>query len=116
MSYVEVAVSAVPASHRARYTETAEKAAAAFMEHGALAVTENWGTDVPEGKTTDFHRAVQRQGNEVVVVSTILWPSKTVRDAAWSKLMQHEAMTGHDDLMDMSRMIFGSFEQIVSKP
>ncbi|MEO1041401.1 MAG: DUF1428 domain-containing protein [Pseudomonadota bacterium] len=115
MSYLEVAVSAVPAIHRARYTEVAANAAAVFMTHGARAVTENWGVDVPKGKVTDFHRAVQCQDNEVVVVSTILWPSKDVRDKAWANLMDDPAMANHDGLLDMSRMIFGGFEEIVAQ-
>ncbi|GGY44738.1 DUF1428 domain-containing protein [Parvularcula lutaonensis] len=113
MAYLEAAVSPVPTAHKQRYIEESSKAAEVFRKHGALAVTENWADDVPEGKQTDFHRAVARKADETVVVSTILWPSKQVRDAAWPKVMEDEAMKGHEGLFDMSRMIFGGFERIV---
>ncbi|MEM6912512.1 MAG: DUF1428 family protein, partial [Pseudomonadota bacterium] len=58
------------------------RAATVFVTHGALSVTEKWEVDAPKGKMTDFHRAVQCQDDGVVVVSTILWPSKAVRDTA----------------------------------
>ncbi|MEM0928732.1 MAG: DUF1428 domain-containing protein [Pseudomonadota bacterium] len=115
MSYLEVAVSAVPTANKDRYIQEAGEAAAAFMAHGAIAVTENWGDTIPKGERTDFHKAVQRQENETIVVSTILWPSKDARDAGWPKVMEDPAMQGHGDLFDMSRMIFGSFETIVDK-
>lgn len=113
MSYLEVAVSAVPELNRSAYITLAEKTAAVFRRYGAIGVTENWGDDVPEGQHTDFHRAVARENGEAVVVSTILWPSKAVRDAAWPKVMEDPDMTGHNQLFDMSRMIFGGFEQVV---
>lgn len=113
MTYFEVAVSPVPTRHHDWYIDVSGKAAQVFKKHGALAVTENWGDDVPEGKATDFHRAVARKADETVVVSTILWPSKDVRDAAWPKVMEYPDMAGHNGLFDMSRMIFGGFERIV---
>ncbi|NNU15489.1 DUF1428 domain-containing protein [Parvularcula sp. ZS-1/3] len=114
MSYLEVAVSPVPTENRERYVEVAEAAAAVFKKHGALSITENWGDDVPEGKQTDYHRAVAKKDGETIVISTILWPSKEVRDAAWPKVMEDPAMGAHDGLFDMSRMIFGGFVPIVS--
>lgn len=114
MSYLEVAISPVPVAHRDRYIAVSQGAAAVFKKHGALAITENWADDVPEGKLTDFHRAVARKDGETIVVSTILWPSKEVRESAWPKVMEDPAMDAHDGLFDMTRMIFGGFEPIVS--
>ena len=61
-------------------------------EHGALGVVECWGDDVPEGKLTSFSLAVKREPDEVVVFSWITWPSRTVRDEAWKKLMADPRM------------------------
>ena len=63
-----------------------------FLEHGALRSSENWGDDVPDGKVTDFRRAVLAEGDEVVVFSWIEWPDKATRDAGWEKLMDDPDM------------------------
>ena len=57
---------------------------AVFKEHGALAVVECWGDDVPEGKLTSFPMAVKREPDETVVFGWIVWPSRELRDAAWN--------------------------------
>lgn len=114
MTFIDIAVSAVPTANKERYIKEASIAASIFRRNGALQVTENWGVEVPEGKVTDFHRAVARKEDETIVVSTILWPSKDARDHAWPEVMKDPGMQGHEGLFDMSRMIFGSFEPIVT--
>ena len=82
-----------------------------FAEYGATRLVECWGDDVPNGKVTDFRRAVQAQAGETVVFSWIVWPSKAVRDAATPKLMKDPRMQpGPDMPFDGKRMIFGGFE------
>lgn len=116
MNYVDGYVLAVPTANRDKYKRIAEQAAQVFKANGALAVTECWGDDVPDGKVTSFPMAVQRKPDETVVFSWIVWPSKSVRDEGMKKSMEDpklkEAMTPMP--FDGQRMIFGGFEVIVS--
>ena len=82
------------------------------MDAGALAVVENWGADIPDGKLTDFNKAVQATDAETVAVGWIVWPDKATRDAGWETLMQDERMTTLSPPYDGKRMIYGGFETI----
>ena len=58
---------AVPAANREAYHALAARMAPYFLDLGALRVVEAWGDDVPEGKITDFSRAVLAKPDEAVV-------------------------------------------------
>ncbi len=115
MKYVEGFVAAVPAANKEDYRRHAAEAAPLFKEFGATRLVECWGDDVPDGKTTDFRRAVKAEDGEVVVFSWIEYPSKEVRDAANAKIMSDPRMKAMGDKMpfDATRMIFGGFAPIV---
>ncbi|QEM83667.1 DUF1428 domain-containing protein [Halomonas binhaiensis] len=115
MAYVEGFVVAVPEENQEAYRDLAARAAEIFKRYGATRVVEAWGTDVPEGKVTDFPRAVQSEPGEVVVFSWIEFPSKQARDETFARMEAENAM---DDFMgempfDGKRMIFGGFETIL---
>lgn len=84
---------------------------------GAIEYVEAWEDDVPDGKQTDFRRAVQLQEGEKVVFSWVIWPSKAVADAAQQKMMDDPRMKEMDLEMpfDGKRMIWGGFEPFVVK-
>jgi uncharacterized protein YbaA (DUF1428 family) len=110
MPYIDGFVIPVPEANRQAYRDLAALAAGIFKEHGALQVVEAWGDDVPDGKLTDFRRAVQAGEGEVVVFSWILWPSREVRDAGNAKVMADERLPkGGDMPFDGRRMIYGGF-------
>lgn len=116
MSYVDGFVLAVPTANRERFRAMAARVAEIFIEHGALRVVENWGDDVPEGKLTDFRRAVALAEGETVVFSWVEWPSKEARDKG-NDAIAADARLKPDpddaDLMDGRRMIFGGFIPII---
>jgi uncharacterized protein YbaA (DUF1428 family) len=119
MSYIDGFVIAVPSGNRKKFIEHAKKSDSVFMELGATRVLECWGDDVPEGKMTDFRRAVQANNDETIVFSWIEWPDKATRDAAMSKM--GEMMKSDDRVnpeknpmpFDGKRMIFGGFAPVV---
>jgi uncharacterized protein YbaA (DUF1428 family) len=116
MTYVDGFVAAVPTAKREAFRAYAEEMAKIFKEHGAQKIVENWGSDVPAGEVTSFSMAVQRQEDETVVFSWIIWPSKEVRDQAWQALMADPRMQPDKNPMpfDGKRMIYGGFETIVA--
>ena len=116
-SYVQGFVLPVPASKRENYRQMAEGAWPLFKEYGALRLVEAWGTDVRDGKITDFRRAVKAEPDEHIVFSFIEWPSREVCDAAQQTMMTDERMTpppGTDIPFDPKRMIYAGFTRIVT--
>ena len=115
MKYVEGFVAAVPAANKEIYRKHAAEAAPLFKEFGATRMVECWGDDVPDGKLTDFRRAVQATEDEVVVFSWIEYPSKGARDAANERIRTDPRMKAMGENMpfDGKRMIFGGFVPIL---
>ena len=114
-AFVDGFVVPVPHGNRQAYVDMAEKAARKFEEYGALRVVEAWGDDIPDGKLTDFRRAVQAKEGENVVFSWIEWPDKATRDASWDKIMKDPDMQpDHANMpFDGMRMFWGGFDAIV---
>lgn len=113
MTYVDGFVAAVPTENRDLYRKIAEEAASIFKEHGALRVVECWGSDVPRGKVTDFHLAVEAKEGETIIFSWIVWPSKEARDLGNEKVMNDPRMTMDEAPFDAKRMIYGGFEVLL---
>jgi uncharacterized protein YbaA (DUF1428 family) len=112
--YTDGYVLPVPNDKKDAYLQMAQKAAAKFKEHGALRVVEAWGDDVPEGKVTDYKRAVKAEDNENIVYSYVEWPDKATRDAGWAKLMNDPDMQPTGDMpFDGKRMFYGGFEPLL---
>ncbi|RYD61303.1 MAG: DUF1428 domain-containing protein [Sphingomonadales bacterium] len=114
--YVDGILLAVPEDRKDDYLALARKTSGMFQEFGAVRVVETWGEDVPDGKVTDYNRAVLRKDGERVVYSWIEWPDKATRDAGWQKLMSDERMQPGDDTpFDGQRMIWGGFSPIIDE-
>jgi uncharacterized protein YbaA (DUF1428 family) len=111
MTYIEGFVIPVPTGNKQAYDKMARKAAAIFQEHGATRLVECWGDDIPDGKVTDFKRAVNAKADETIVFSWIVWPSKAVRDEGSRKVMADPRLQpGPDMPFDGKRLIHGGFE------
>lgn len=112
--YLEGSVIAVPSQARESYKAYAENISKLLIEHGAVRSVDAWGVMVPDGKVTDFKKAVAAEPDETVVFGWIEWPSKAIRDAAWPKLMEDPRMNGEDAPdIDESRRIFGGFKPLL---
>ena len=112
MAYVDGMIAAVPADRKDDYREFASHHGTVLREHGATRVVDSWGTDVPDGKVTDFKRAVKATENETVVWSWIEWPSKEARDAGWQKVMADPRMQ-REMPFDGKRLVHGGFAPIL---
>ena len=117
MTYFEGFVLPVPESRREEYRKHAAGAAPLFHEIGVQRHFEAWDSDVPEGKVTDFRKAVDAKPDEKVVFSWFEYPDRATRDAANQKMMSDPRMKEMGETMpfDGKRMIMGGFEAIVEE-
>jgi len=117
MTYFEGFIVPVPESKREDYRKHATHFAPIIQEFGADRHFEAWESDVPEGKVTDFHKAVDARPDEKVVFAWFEYPDKAARTAANDKMMSDPRMKemGSNMPFDGKRMIFGGFDAIVEE-
>jgi len=117
MTYFEGFILPVPEANQEAYREHASEFAGIIPEFGVRRMVEAWESDVPEGKVTDFRKAVNAKPDEKIVFSWFEYPSKTERDAATDKFMNDPRMKemGANMPFDGKRMIIGGFESIVDE-
>ena len=116
MAYIDGFVIAVPTTNKQAFIDMAKTIDGFFIQHGATRVMECWGDDVPDGKLTDFRKAVQAKDDETVVFSWIEWPDKAARDAGMARMhdaMAADAFKSVDMCFDGKRMIFGGFSPVL---
>ena len=113
VSYIQGFLVPVPKKSKQAYRELAAKAAPIFKEYGATRIRENWSDSVPDGKVTDFKRAVKAKQDEAVVFSWIEWPDKATCDAATEKMQTDERWNQMGDMpFDGMRMMWAGFEPV----
>jgi uncharacterized protein YbaA (DUF1428 family) len=116
MTYFEGFIVPVPEAKKDAYRKHAAVAATLLREIGVVRHVEGWDSDVPEGKVTDFRKAVDARPDEKVVFAWFEYPSREARDAANAKMMSDGRMEQFADApFDGKRMIVGGFEAIVDE-
>jgi|KBSSwiStaDraftv2_1062776.scaffolds.fasta_scaffold17498_2 uncharacterized protein YbaA (DUF1428 family) len=117
MTYFEGFIVPVPATNEDAYRKHATDFAPIGKDIGVHRHLEAWESDVPEGKVTDFRKAVNAAPGEKVVFSFFEYPSKSERDSANEKFMSDPRMEdmGKNMPFDGKRMIMGGFEAIVDE-
>ncbi len=115
--YINGFIVPVPADKKDAYKEVAEKFWDIVKDYGARSQVEAWEVDVPDGKTTDFRRAVKLEEGEKVVFSWVTWDDKETADASHEKMMADERMKQFETEMpfDGKRMVYGGFEPLVMR-
>jgi len=117
MPYIDGFIAAVPTKNKDVYLKHVQSSESLFKELGATRMVETWADDVPDGKVTDFKRAVQAKQDEAIVFSWIEYPDRATRDAAGKKMMTDERMKEMASSMpfDGHRMIYGGFAPFVEE-
>jgi uncharacterized protein YbaA (DUF1428 family) len=105
----------VPEEKMAAYREWAETGAAIFKKYGCLEVVEAWEDFVPDGKHTDFRRAVAAKAGEKIVFAWQIWPDKKSLDDAETRMHADGALDVMGKIpFDAQRLILGCFKPITT--
>ena len=117
MTYFEGFIAPVPEANKDAYRKHATNFASLSPEFGIRRHVEAWDSDVPEGKLTDFRKAVDAKPDEKIVLAFFEYPDRQARDAANEKFMSDPRMAdmGKDMPFDGKRMIMGGFDAIVEE-
>jgi len=111
--YVCGLVIPVPAEKIDAYRAWAEGGARVFKKYGCLEIVESWEDFVPNGKQTDFRKAVAAKEGEKIVFTWQVWPDKAFFEAAEARMHEDDALEGTNaPPFDASRLILGCFEPV----
>lgn len=113
--YVCGLVIPVPEDRMDAYRRWAESGAQLFREYGCLEVVECWEDFVPDGKQTDFRKAVAAREGEKIVFTWQVWPDREFFQAAEAKMHDDPRMDAAGaPPFDAKRLILGCFSPLVT--
>lgn len=113
--YVCGLVIPVPEDKIDAYRRWAEDGAAFFKEYGCLEIVESWEDFVPDGKQTDFRKAVAARPGEKIVFCWQVWPDKASFVEAENRMHDDPRMdSAGAPPFDASRLILGCFAPVFS--
>ena len=111
--YIAGFVIPVPEEKLEDYRNWAQASAALLREYGCLEIVESWEDNVPDGRQTDFRRAVDAKPGEKIVFSWQVWPDKASVDAVEAAMRTDKRFEiSGDPPFDAARLIFGCFNPI----
>lgn len=105
----------VPEDRLEAYRAWAENSAAFFKDYGCLEIVESWEDFVPEGKHTDFRKAVAAKPGEKIVFTWQVWSDRETFQAAEQRMHDDPRMDAAGaPPFDASRLILGCFQPIAT--
>ena len=111
--YVCGLVIPVPADKEEAYRAWAENGARIFKSYGCLEIVESWEDFVPDGKHTDFRRAVAAKEGERIVFTWQIWPDREMFQAAETRMHEDPRMdAAGQPPFDAGRLILGCFQPL----
>ncbi len=111
--YIAGLVIPVPEEKMDAYRKWAERGAELFREYGCIEIVESWEDNVPDGKRTDFRRAVDAKPGEKIVFTWQVWPDKSSFEAAEARMHEDKRFDVSGEIpFDASRLILGCFKPI----
>ncbi len=111
--YIAGFVIPVPADKMEVYRQWAETSAGLFKEYGCIESVEAWEDNVPDGKQTDFRKAVDARPGEKIVFSWQVWPDKATLDAVEAAMHEDPRFEVAGEIpFDARRLIYGCFTPI----
>jgi len=111
--YVCGLVIPVPEDQMDAYRAWAESGAAFFKEYGCLEIVEAWEDFIPNGKTTDFRKAVAAKPGERIVFTWQIWPDREMFQAAEERMHEDPRMdAAGQPPFDAGRLILGCFSPL----
>ena len=113
--YIVVMTIPVPHVQKDAYRHWTEKSAKILQDYGCLRIEEVWGDWIPEGKLTDFNKAVQAKSGENIATQWQYWPSKEVLLEAEEQMKKDDAFsTDIEPPFEGNRLIAGGFTTFFS--
>lgn len=117
--YVDGFVLSVKTERLAEYQAIAEKAAAIWLEHGALEYRECAGDDMEAKDMVAFPQLASAAPDETVIFAWIVHENRQKRDEVNAKVMADERLASLCDPanlpFDCKRMAYGGFKTIVKR-
>lgn len=111
--YIAGLVIPVPGDRYEDYREWARNSAEFFRGYGCLEIVESWEEFIPDGKQTDFRKAVKAQPGEKIVFTWQIWPDREMFEQA-EKLMHDDPRmdAAGEPPFDAGRLILGMFSPL----
>jgi uncharacterized protein YbaA (DUF1428 family) len=114
--YVDGFLIPIPTKNLAAYKKLAKKASTVWLDHGALAYYETTGDEMTVKGVGSFAKVSKAKPSETVILSWIVYKSKTHRNAVNKKVMNDPRIANFDPAImpfDSKKMVYGGFKVLI---